>query len=117
MLPLIAGHQRAAELLLLGEPFDAQAALAAGFVTRIVAPAQTLETAWNAARSIAALPRDAVRLTCQLMKSAHREAIDAQMRAEGEQFRRLLAAPAAREALAAFLEKRKPDFPRAESTS
>ena len=40
VLPRIAGHHRAAEMLLLGEPFDAQRALAAGFVNRVLPPAE-----------------------------------------------------------------------------
>ncbi|HET9650886.1 MAG TPA: enoyl-CoA hydratase-related protein, partial [Usitatibacter sp.] len=107
LLPLIAGYQRAAELLLLGEPFDAAHAHAIGIVTRIVPRAQTLETAWEAARKIAALPADSVNLTRELMKSPHRVAIERQMHLEGSHFRTLLDAPAARKAMAAFLEKRK----------
>ncbi|HET9578349.1 MAG TPA: enoyl-CoA hydratase-related protein [Usitatibacter sp.] len=112
LLPLIAGYQRAAELLLLGEPFDAAHAHAVGIVTRIVPRAQVLETAWDAARRLAALPADSVNATRELMKAPHREAVERQMRLEGGHFRALLGAPAAREALAAFLEKRKPDFNR-----
>jgi enoyl-CoA hydratase/carnithine racemase len=110
LLPLIAGYQRAAELLLLGEPFDAQAAYAAGFVTRVLPAAQTLEAAWAAAEKLARLPLRPVRIARALLKSAHRDAIERQLRTEGEHFRLLLGEPAAREALAAFLEKRKPDF-------
>ena len=46
LLPLVAGYQRAAELLLLGEPFDARKAQEAGFVTRIVPDAEAIPTAW-----------------------------------------------------------------------
>lgn len=113
LLPLVAGWQRAAELLLLGEPFDAQRAYEAGFVTRVVASADALDAAWQAAERLAALPGAALRATKALMKSAHRAAIEAQLGAEGAQFRRLLTEPAAREAFAAFMEKRAPDFSRA----
>ena len=110
LLPFIAGYQRAAHLLLLGEPFDAARAYEAGFVTRVVPAAQALETAWAAAEKLARLPARPVQLTRSLLKSAHREAIERQLRTEGTQFRALLGEPAAREALAAFLEKRKPDW-------
>ncbi|HUP98702.1 MAG TPA: enoyl-CoA hydratase [Usitatibacter sp.] len=112
LLPLVAGYQRAAEMLLLGEPFDAQRAREAGFVTRVVPDAQTLETAWAAAATLAELPARPVQLTRALLKAAHRDAIERQLRTESHQFRELLQEPAAREALAAFLEKRKPDFSR-----
>jgi enoyl-CoA hydratase/carnithine racemase len=110
LLPLIAGYQRAAELLLLGEAFDAQKAYAAGFVTQVVPAAQVLDTARAAAQKLAALPAKSVRLTKALLKGGHAEAVRAQILAEGEHLRAMLAEPAAREAMAAFLEKRSPDF-------
>lgn len=115
LLPLVAGYQRAAELLLLGEPFDARKALDAGFVTRVVPAAQALEAAWEAAQKLAALPPKSVRVTRALLREAHREAVARRIEQEGEHFRAMLSEPAAREALAAFLEKRKPDFSRIEN--
>ena len=108
LLPLIAGYQRAAELLLLGETFGPEKAFEAGFVTRVVPATETLDTARKAAAQIVALPEKSVRLTKALMKSAHAKAIESQLRVEGEHFRTLLGEPAAREALAAFMQKRKP---------
>ena len=108
LLPLIAGYQRAAELLLLGEPFDARAAHEAGFVTRVVPADDALEAGWAGAEKLARLPARAIQLTRSLLKSAHREAIERQLHTEGAHFRAMLGEPAAREALAAFLEKRKP---------
>ena len=108
LLPLIAGYQGAAELLLLGEPFGAQRAREAGFVTRVVAAAEALDVAWAAAEKLARLPPKSIRLTRSLMKSAHREAIERQLRTEGAHFRAMLGEPAARAALAAFLDKRRP---------
>jgi enoyl-CoA hydratase/carnithine racemase len=110
LLPLIAGYQRAAELLLLGEPFDAATAQAAGFVTRVLPATETLAAAWTAAGKLARLPRKSIETTRALLKSAHREAIVQQLRTEGDHFRVMLGEPAAREALQAFLDKRKPDF-------
>jgi enoyl-CoA hydratase/carnithine racemase len=110
LLPLIAGYQRAAELLLLGEPFGPDKALAAGFVTRVVPASETFEVASQAAAKLAALPPKSIRLTKALIREGHRAAIDLQLQKEGEHFRRMLGEPAAREALSAFMEKRKPDF-------
>jgi enoyl-CoA hydratase/carnithine racemase len=112
LLPLIAGYQRAAELLLLGEPFGPQKALEAGFVTRIVPAAQAIEAGWEAAGKLARLPPKSLRITKALMKAAHAAAIEAQIRAEGTHFRAMLTEPAARDAFAAFRDKRKPDFSR-----
>ena len=110
LLPMVAGYHRAAELLLLGEPFGPDVALAAGFVTRVVPAAQTLDTAMEAARKLAALPAKSVRTTKALLKGAHAAAVRNQLQLEGRHFREMLSEPAAREALAAFIEKRKPDF-------
>ena len=110
LLPMVAGYQRAAELLMLGESFGPEVALAAGFVTRVVPAAQTLDTAREAARKLAALPAKSVRLTKALLKGTHAAAVRNQLQVEGRHFREMLSEPAAREALAAFIEKRKPDF-------
>ena len=112
LLPMVSGYHRAAELLLLGEPFGADVALAAGFITRVVPAAETLDTAWEAARKLALLPAKSVRTTKALLKGAHAAAVRNQMQLEGRHFRQMLSEPAAREAFAAFMEKRKPDFSR-----
>jgi enoyl-CoA hydratase/carnithine racemase len=110
LLPMVAGYHRAAELLLLGEPFDANKAYECGFVTRVLPAAETLGTARAAAARLAALPGPSVRASKALMKSPHAAAVAAQLQAESAQFRTMLAGADAREALAAFLEKRKPVF-------
>ncbi len=112
LLPMIAGYQRAAELLLLGRPFSAEKALAAGFVTEVIPEAELLEHARAAAASIAALPPASVRLTKQLMKRPLGEAIASQMAEEGRLFAERLQSGEAKEAMTAFFEKRKPDFTR-----
>ena len=112
LLPMIAGYQRAAELLLLGQPFGAEKALAAGFVTEIVPEERLLEHAAAAAAAVAALPPASVRLTKQLMKRQLATAIGAQMAEEGRIFAERLQSSEAKEAMTAFFEKRKPDFSR-----
>ena len=112
LLPMIAGYQRAAELLLLGQPFTAEKALAAGFVTEIVPEDGLLEYARTAAAAVAALPPASVRLTKQLMKRQLGDAIAAQMQEEGRIFAERLQSGEAKEAMTAFFEKRKPDFSR-----
>ena len=115
LLPLIAGHQRAAELLLLAEPFGAEKAREAGFVTKVLPAGDTLDAARAGCDRLASLPPASIRLTRALLKDAHRTQVEAQLRTEGNHFRRMLGEPAAREALSAFLEKRKPDFGKLES--
>ena len=110
VLPLLAGHHRAAEILLLGEPFGVEQAQAAGFVTRVLAPAETLAAARAAADKICALPSKSIRLTRALLRETHRAAIEGRARAEGARFLEMLGEGPAREAMSAFLQKRKPDF-------
>ena len=107
LLPLIAGYQRAAELLLLAEPFDAQVARDAGFVTRVLPAAGVLDAAREAARKLAALPPKSIQRTKALMRKPHAQAVQAQMKAEADFFRPMLGEPAARAALEAFLARRK----------
>ena len=110
LLPMIGGYQRAAELLLLGETFGAEKAKDAGFVTQVLPAGEVLEAARNAAAKLAALPAKSLRTTKALLKRAHLRQIDEHIRAEADAFRPMLTEPAAREAFAAFRERRKPDF-------
>ncbi|MFN9771257.1 MAG: enoyl-CoA hydratase [Burkholderiales bacterium] len=110
LLPAIAGWQRAAEKLLLGEPFGADEAREMGIVNRVLPAAEAIGFARTQAAKLAALPASSLRETKRLMKRALGDAIPAQMAAEGQVFGRMLRAPEAREAFTAFFEKRRPDF-------
>ncbi len=112
LLPMVAGYQRAAELLLLGQPFGAEKALAAGIVTEIVPEAELLERARHAAAALSALPPASVRMTKELMKRGLAQAVQERMTEELQLFGERLQSPEAKEALRAFMEKRKPDFSR-----
>ena len=107
LLPMVAGHARAAEMLMMAEPFDAERAREAGIVSRVFPAAGVVPAAMKAAQRIASLPPESIRLTKSLMKRTHAAAIQEQLRLEGEHFRRMLGEPAARAALAAFVQKRK----------
>lgn len=110
LLPMLAGYQRAAELLLLGRPFDADKAAAAGLVTGIVPEATLLEHAGTIARALAALPPASLRLTKELMKRQVTPSVLERIQVEGRLFQERLSSPEAIEAFTAFFEKRKPDF-------
>ena len=110
LLPQLVGYQRAAEKLLLGEPFDAKEAQAIGLVNRVVPVAELLNVARAQAAALIALPTSALRATKRLMKAGQSDLIKSRIADEADQFRRLLVSPEAREALNAFFEKRKPDF-------
>jgi enoyl-CoA hydratase/carnithine racemase len=110
LLPQMFGYHRAAEVLLLGEIFTAQTALEAGLVNRVLSSAETNAYALAQARKLAAKPSSSLTETKRLMKKALADQALARMEEEGASFRRMLGEPAAREACAAFLEKRQPDF-------
>jgi enoyl-CoA hydratase/carnithine racemase len=112
LLPRLIGMQRAAEMLLLGEPVDAATAFQWGLVNRLVDDAEVLETARGLARKLAAQAPEAVRLTKALMRGDSRDTIAARMAEEGTAFAAQLKSAELKEAVAAFFEKRKPDFSR-----
>jgi enoyl-CoA hydratase/carnithine racemase len=110
LLPTIAGYQRAAELLLLGEPFDAARAREIGIVTDVVPAEILMMRAQEAAQKLAEKPAASVRITKRLMRRAWLPAIEAALAEEIRAFGERLGSPEAKEAFSAFLEKRKPDF-------
>ncbi|TSA10095.1 MAG: enoyl-CoA hydratase [Betaproteobacteria bacterium] len=110
LLPALIGYQRAAELLLLGEPFSAQKAKELGLVTEVVPEGELLETAMNQAKKLAGKPAASLRLTKQLMKQGQAAAVAQHIKLESGHFGERLNSPEAKEAFSAFLEKRKPDF-------
>ena len=109
-LPHIVGLKQAAELMLLGDRFDAQRALALGLINRIV-PADTLaaEAAALTAR-LAAGPTHAYGRTKGLLQTTLGDGFDAQLRRETESFAVCAATEDFAEGVRAFFEKRRPVF-------
>jgi enoyl-CoA hydratase/carnithine racemase len=110
LLPALLGYQRAAALLLLGEPFTAQTAKEIGLVTEVVPEGELFATAMAQAKKLAAKPAASVRLTKKLMKQGQMDAVAQRIKLESDHFGERLASPEAKEAFSAFLQKRKPDF-------
>jgi enoyl-CoA hydratase/carnithine racemase len=108
-IPARAGYIRAAELLLLGQPFDAKRAAELGFVTRVVPDETLLTTATETAQKLAQKPPSALRASKRLMKWSTRQLVEEAMRAENEEFASRVHSAEAREAFKAFLEKRPPE--------
>jgi enoyl-CoA hydratase/carnithine racemase len=111
-LPSRIGHVRAAELILLGSPFNAGRAAELGLVSEVVSDKDVLARATETARKLAAKPAAALQASKRLMKQPFREQIKAAMKAENEEFSVQVRSEDAKEAFTAFLEKRKPDFSR-----
>ena len=109
-IPLRVGHLRAAELLLLGLPFDARHAADLGLVTRVVPDPELLATANETARKLAEKPILALRACKRLMKRSSRDQLEQAITAENEEFATRVRSAEAREAFSAFIEKRPPHF-------
>jgi enoyl-CoA hydratase/carnithine racemase len=110
LVPQMLGYHRAAEALLMGEPFMAEAALEVGLVNRVLPPTEANNYAQAQARKLAAKPLSSLIETKRLMKKGQSQLVLQQMAEEGASFGRMLREPAAREAFGAFMEKRRPDF-------
>jgi enoyl-CoA hydratase/carnithine racemase len=109
LAPRMFGYHRAAEALLMGEPFFAEAAQEVGLVNRVVPPTEVNGYAQAQARKLAGKPLSSLIETKRLMKG-DTQAVLQKMDEEGKSFGRMLREPAAKEAFGAFMEKRKPDF-------
>lgn len=109
LLPRLIGPQRAAKHLLLGDPFDAETALAYGLVTEIVAEEGLEARVSDIARRIAAKPPEAAQITKALLRREE-EPVAARIAREAEYFSGRLQSAEAMEAFRAFFEKRAPDF-------
>jgi enoyl-CoA hydratase/carnithine racemase len=104
--PRLMGHRRAFSLLVMGRGMDAQAAQAAGLVNVVVAAPEVLPEAIKAAREIAALPREAVAASRQLMRGAPAEFIS-RIDEEAALFKMRLKSAEARAAFEAFLHRKR----------
>jgi enoyl-CoA hydratase/carnithine racemase len=110
LLPQLAGYQRAAEKLLLGEAFSAQEAKEMGLVNQVLPVSDVRAHAEKQAAKIAALPASSIRATKRLLRDGQTAKIEQRLEAESKQFMAMLTAPEAQEAFTAFMQKRKPDF-------
>ncbi len=103
LLPRLVGHQRAAELLLLGSPIDSSTACNYGLVNRVVEDDQLLEEARALARTVAAQPPGALLATKQLLRSE--TGVNARIEEELRVFRERLGSGEFRAAAEAFFNK------------
>lgn len=110
LLPRMMGHQRAAELLFLGDEFSAQLARDYGIVNQVVPDGDVLARARALADQLAAKPPAALRASKALLRRSYRSQIDDAFVAEFEAFTNGLRSPEAAEAFQAFFAKRPPDF-------
>ena len=110
LLPRMIGHVKAAEMLLLGEAFTAEAAEASGLINAVLPEDQVEAHALTRALKLAAQPPNALRVTKMLMKRWSAGQIQEAIPLEADHFIPMLRQPEAMEAMTAFIAKRKPDF-------
>ncbi len=110
LLPAVIGHQRAFEMIALGEPITGDHAFAWGLANRAVASGDVEAVAQRLAEALASRAPGSLRATKRLMRDA--AALWAKMQSEGEAFGAQMLSAEAMEAFTAFAQKRAPDFSR-----
>ena len=114
LLTQLVGGRKAAEKLLLGDPFTGADAVEYGIANAVLPTAEVAPHARRVAERFNGLPPGAVRESKKLMRRGQLDAVKKAIDAENEAFSARLGSPEAREAFTAFFEKRKPDFSRFE---
>lgn len=110
IVPQLMGNARAAEKLLLGDPFTGADAVECGIANAVLPANEVAIHARRIAERFNALPPGAVRDSKKLMRRARTQSTLETIAVEGELFGKRLRSPEAQEAFSAFFQKRKPDF-------
>jgi enoyl-CoA hydratase/carnithine racemase len=109
-IPARIGYLRAAELIQLGQAFDAKRAADLGLVTRVVPDQILLATATETAQKLAGKPAGALQACKRLMRQPLRAELEQAAKLENQEFSVRLRSADTKEAISAFFEKRSPDF-------
>ncbi len=107
LIPRLMGHVKATEKLILGTPFTAAEAVELGIANAALPADEVLIHARKAAERFNQLPADAVRDTKRLMRAGLRGSVERAISAEAAVFIERLRSPEAKQALTAFLQRRK----------
>ena len=110
VVPQLMGNVRAAEKILLGDPFTGAEAVECGIANAVLPAGEVMSHARRVAERFNTLPPGAVQESKRLLRRARTAAVLETIAVEGEQFANRLRSPEAMEAFTAFFEKRKPDF-------
>ncbi len=110
VVPQLMGNRRAAEKLLLGDPFTAEQAVECGIANRVLPAGEVVNHARRVAERFNGLAPGAVRDSKRLIRGPQQEAVKAAIAREAEVFGARLRSPEAMEAFQAFFQKRAPDF-------
>ncbi|PYF83365.1 enoyl-CoA hydratase/carnithine racemase [Marinomonas alcarazii] len=107
LLPLLAGHQRAFEILILGEVVDATQAHEMGLVNHLCEEGEAYRVALHYANKVAGLPVEAVALSKDLLKYRAQDDVQMALMREGRIFKDRLRSTEAHQAFMAFLSRNK----------
>ena len=110
LLPRVVGFSKASEMALTGDAIDAHEALSCGLVSKVVPDSELLAEARKLAARISVNPTQAVRMTKRLLWESHGTSLATLLELSAAMQALAHATDDNREAMAAFLEKRKPDF-------
>jgi enoyl-CoA hydratase len=109
-LPRLIGKPKAKEMMFLGEPISAQAALQMGLVNRVVPVGQALKAAEDLARQLASKSSVVLRLIKRAVDEGYDMDLHAGLALEAKLFAEVFETADAQEGIHAFLEKRLPRF-------
>ncbi|NUZ06702.1 enoyl-CoA hydratase [Piscinibacter koreensis] len=110
IVPQLLGNVRAAEKLLLGDPFTGADAVELGLANAVLPAGEVVRHARRIAERFNTLPPGAVRETKRLLRRGRAAALAETIGVEGQAFAARLQSPEAKEAFSAFFQKRQPDF-------
>jgi enoyl-CoA hydratase/carnithine racemase len=110
LLPRVVGMSVALEMSFTGEAMDAQAALAARLVSRVVPEGELMDAARDLARRIAANPPDALRMTKRLLREGQYMRLSSLLELSAAYQALAHSTEDHKEAVNAMLEKRRPSF-------
>jgi enoyl-CoA hydratase/carnithine racemase len=112
LMPVVMGNQRAALKLYTGDWITADEAVEYGLALRAVEPDELMNVTMDLARRIAKMPVASLSATKRIVVEGRIDAVRAARAREDRAFTGMIGQPANMEAIAAFLEKREPDFSR-----
>ncbi len=109
-LTRFVGKAKAMDMILTGRMMDAAEAERSGLVSRVVPAAELIEEVLKIATQIAQLSRASVLIAKEAVNRAYETTLAEGVRFERRVFHSLFATEDQKEGMAAFVEKRKPDF-------